>query len=144
MGTKRSAAESNDLEVEYDGAIEVILESTPPESGAVAEPIVRSGTYESRASPSLPRTYDEIQDERSTAASEMVVQFAKLSNSKSLARVVRSPRPTEPLEPRAVKLLGFIDGRTPLGIIFTSAEMDEGEAVAVLARLVELGIIAVY
>jgi hypothetical protein len=39
--------------------------------------------------------------------------------------------------------LQFIDGRTPLGVIFESAGVSEGDAVAGLAALVELGIILV-
>ena len=91
----------------------------------------------------VPRVYEEIQDDRSTLAVDTLNPLAKLSNPKSLPRIIRKPRPTEPLDPRVARLVGFIDGRTPLGIIFQSAGMDEGEAVAVLAQLLDLGIIDV-
>lgn len=90
----------------------------------------------------VPRVYDEIQDEPCTVAIDNLTEFAKLSNAKSLPRIVRRPRPAEPLDPRGVHVLGLIDGRTPLGVIFESAGMDEGDIVAVLAQLADLGIIS--
>jgi hypothetical protein len=138
MSAKRAAA---DLE-KYDGPIDVV-ELPGPVSRSTGGAVVESGTYDTRG---VPRLYDEsgdTQDEPSTAANESLIQYAKLSNPGSLPRVARPPRPNEPLDPRAVRLISFIDGRTPLGVIFTSAGMDEGEAIVLLAQLVDLGIIAV-
>jgi hypothetical protein len=100
-------------------------------------------THDAGSETGVPRIYDEVQDDRSTVAIDPLNPLAKLSNGKALPRIIRKPRPTEPLDPRGARLLGFVDGRTPLGIIFQSAGMDEGEAVAVLAQLLDLGIIDV-
>lgn len=106
-------------------------------------PVMVGGVTSSPESGEVPRMYDDIEDEPGTATNESVIAFAKLSNPKALPRVVRPPRPGEPIERRAAHLLGFIDGRTPLGVIFASAGIDEGEAVIVLAQLVDLGIITI-
>jgi hypothetical protein len=108
-----------------------------------SEAVVESGTHDTRSLPRVYDEHDEIQDEPSTAANEMILQLARLSNAMSIPLVIRTPRPNEPLDPRAARLLGFIDGRTPLGVIFASAGVGEGEAVEGLAQLVELGVIVV-
>lgn len=118
---------------ELPGPVTGVTGAAPPESG----------THEVGSAGWLPRMYEDIQDEPGTQANESIIAFAKLSNPKSLPRIVRHPRPGEPIERRGAALLGFIDGRTPLGIIFASAGVDEGEAVVILAQLVDLGIIVI-
>ncbi len=137
MAANRATAEFDEVPIEYDGPIDDV-EVPAPVSRTTGAGVPQSGTYDS-----IPRMWDEEPGEPSTATNEHVIQFAKLSNAKSLPRVVRPPRPGEPIEPRAHVLLGFIDGRTPLGVIFESAAMSEGDAVVVLAQLVDLGIIVV-
>jgi hypothetical protein len=109
---------------------------------STAAPEVSSGTFDA---PAIPVLYDVETDpsESGTRVNEHLVNFAKLSNAKALPRLARQPRSGEPLDARAAHLLEFIDGRTPLGVIFDSAGMSEGDAVAALAQLVELGIILV-
>jgi len=140
MTTNRATADLDDIEVEYDGPIDVV--ELPGPVSAPTSP--QSGTYDAGTmSDPIPRVYYEDPEEPSTATNDTLMQFAKLSNAKSLPRIVRPPRPGEPLEPRATVLLGHIDGRTPLGVIFEGVEMDEGEAIVVLAQLVDLGIVSV-
>jgi hypothetical protein len=139
MSTNRAIADLDEIEVEFDGPIEVV---ELPGAVAPATTPTESGTFDVD---SIPRMYDENPDveDPSTATNDTLMQFAKLSNGKTLPRIVRAPRPGEPLEARAQHLLGYIDGRTPLGVIFESAGVDEGEAILILAQLVDLGIVAV-
>ncbi len=138
MAANRAFAELDEVPIEYDGPIDTV-EVPGPVSGTASESPAQSGTFDS-----IPRMWDvEEAVEASTAANSAIIQFAKLSNAKTLPRIVRPPRPGEPIDRRASHLLQFIDGRTPLGIIFESAGVAEGDAVVVLAQLVDLGIIAV-
>ena len=136
MAGGRACAELDPNAIECDVAVDAV--EVPGPASAQTGP-VQSGTFDS-----LARMWDDEEPaEPNTAANESIIQFAKLSNPKTLPRVVRPPRPGEPVEARARHLLGFIDGRTPLGVIFESAGMSEGDAVVVLAQLADLGIIAV-
>jgi hypothetical protein len=100
-----------------------------------------SGVYGSDL-PCLGDAADDA-DDASTEMGEQIVRYARLSNANGLPRIVRAPRPGEPLDRRALQMLEHIDDRTPLGVLFESAGMDEGEAIDVLAQLLALGIINV-
>lgn len=92
----------------------------------------------------LPRLYDDVPGEERTGATRLndtAHQIGRLSNLKAVPRAVICDVRALPLDASAGFMLSCIDGVISLEALLDISGMPEGEAIAALLRLLELGAI---
>lgn len=98
---------------------------------------VRSGVQ------AAPRVYDSIPDDATTASSDIVSEYAKLSNWKAVPRLAyEGDIGLLPLDPTMAFVLSQIDGIASIEAIVDGSPFGEEGTLYVLAQLVAMRVIS--